>query len=105
MRLVLKDYLLQLREKDELDSLICDLLLQMGYITDSKPETGNRQYGVDIRAHNTKEILLCVVKQGNLKRSNWDVGENAVRQSLNDIQDAYMNLIGEKERKKKLGSG
>ena len=102
MRLVLKDYLLQLREKDELDSLICDLLLQMGYITDSKPETGNRQYGVDIRAHNTKEILLCVVKQGNLKRSNWDVGENAVRQSLNDIQDVYMNLIGEKERKKKL---
>lgn len=50
MRLVIKDYLSQLKEKDELDFLICDLLLQMGYITDNRPETGNRQYGVDIRA-------------------------------------------------------
>lgn len=43
MRLILKDYLLQLREKDELDLLLCDLLLQMGYITilAQKLETGN----------------------------------------------------------------
>lgn len=102
MRLVIKDYLLQLKEKDELDLLLCDLLLQMGYITDNKPETGNRQYGVDIRAHNKWEILLCVVKQGNLKRNNWDSGENAVRQSLNDIKDVYIELIKGKEREKKL---
>lgn len=102
MRLVIKDYLLQLKEKDELDLLLCDLLLQMGYITDNKPETGNRQYGVDIRAHNKWEILLCVVKQGNLKRNNWDSGENAVRQSMNDIKDVYIELIKGKEREKKL---
>lgn len=102
MRLVIKDYLIQLKEKDELDLLLCDLLLQMGYITDNRPETGNRQYGVDIRAHNEKEVLLCVVKQGNLNRKNWDSDQNAVRQSLNDIQDFYMELIKGKERDKEL---
>ena len=102
MRLVIKDYLLQLKEKDELDLLLCDLLLQMGYITDNRPESGNRQYGVDIRAHNDNEVLLCVVKQGNLNRRNWDVDQNAVRQSLNDIQDFYIELIKGKEHEKKL---
>ena len=63
MRLVIKDYLLQLKEKDELDLLLCDLLFQMGYITDNKPETGNRQYGVDIRAYNDNEILLMLRKE------------------------------------------
>ena len=93
MRLILKDYLLQLREKDELDLLICDLLLQMGYITDTRPKTGNRQYGVDIRAHNAKEIFLCVVEQGNIDRSIWDSGPNSVRQSLNEILDVYIEFI------------
>ena len=102
MRLVIKDYLLQLKEKDELDLLLCDLLFQMGYITDNKPKTGNRQYGVDIRAYNDNKILLTVVKQGNLNRKNWDSDQNAVRQSLNDIQDTYIEFIKGKDRKKEL---
>ena len=102
MRLVIKDYLLQLKEKDELDLLLCDLLFQMGYITDNKPKTGNRQYGVDIRAYNDNEILLTIVKQGNLNRRNWDSDQNAVRQSLNDIQDTYIEFIKGKDRKKEL---
>jgi len=65
----------------------------MGYAMDSRPETGNRQYGVDIYAHTKKEILLCVVKQGNLSRKNWDTDPNSVRQSLNEIRDTYIRLI------------
>lgn len=102
MRLVIKDYLLLLKEKDELDLLLCDLLLQMGYVTDNRPETGNRQYGVDIHAHNSKEVLLCVVKQGNIDRKNWDSGPNAVRQSINEIKDTYIGLINRIERIKSL---
>lgn len=102
MRLIIKDYLLLLKEKDELDLLLCDLLLQMGYITDNRPETGNRQYGVDILAHNSKEVLLCVVKQGNLDRKNWDSGPNAVRQSINEIKDTYIGLIPKIDRIKHL---
>lgn len=102
MRLILKDYLIQLKEKDELDLLVCDLLLQKGFVTDNRPETGNRQYGVDIHAHNSKEILLCVVKQGNLERKNWDSGPNAVRQSINEIKDTYIGLINGIKPTKKL---
>ena len=93
MRLIIKDYLLQLKEKDELDLLLCDVLFQMGYITENRPKTGNRQYGVDIRAQNEDELLLCVVKQGNMTRQNWNSGQNAVRQSLDEIQDSYINII------------
>lgn len=102
MRLIIKDYLLQLKEKDELDLLLCDVLFQMGYITENRPKTGNRQHGVDIRAQNEDELLLCVVKQGNLTRQNWNSGQNAVRQSLDEIQDSYLGLITGKEREKKL---
>ena len=93
MRLVIKEYLLMLKEKDELDLLLCDLLFQMGYIVDSVPKTGNRQYGVDIRAHNQEETMLFVVKQGDLNRKKWDSDSNAVRQSLDEIKDVYSELI------------
>ena len=102
MRLIIKDYLSQLKEKDELDLLLCDIILQMGYATDNIPKTGNRQYGVDIRAHNEKEILLFVVKQGDLTRSNWNSDQNSVRPSLDEIQDAYLNYINGTDRNKKL---
>lgn len=102
MRLIIKDYLLQLKEKDELDLLLCDVLFQMGYITENRPKTGNRQFGVDIRAQNEDELLLCVVKQGNMTRQNWNSGQNAIRQSLDEIQDCYLGLIKGKEREKKL---
>ena len=50
MRLVLEEYLKTLREKDELDLLLCDLLLLEGYTVFNRPRTGERQYGVDILA-------------------------------------------------------
>lgn len=102
MRLIIKDYLACLKEKDELDLLLCDLLLQMGYVTHNVPKTGNRQYGVDIRADNENELLLFVIKQGDMNRKNWDDGQNAVRQSLNEIRDCYMSLINGSDRNKKL---
>lgn len=93
MRLIIKDFLLQLKEKDELDLLICKLLLQMGYVTQNNPKTGNRQYGVDIRARKGKETILCVIKQGDLTRKIWDSDSNAVRQSLDEIFDCYLNMV------------
>ena len=102
MRLIIKDYLLHLKEKDELDLLLCDVLLQMGFITDNRPKTGNRQYGVDIRAHNEESLLLCTVKQGDLNRKNWDSDPNSVRQSLNEIHDCYLRLLTDQDRQKNL---
>lgn len=102
MRLIIKEYLASLKEKDELDFLVADLLFEQGYITDNKPETGNRQFGVDIQAHRRKELLLCVIKQGNLNRQNWDGNPNAVRSSLNEIRDVYIRMLSNEQCKKKI---
>lgn len=91
MKLIIRDYLLSLKEKDELDTILCDLCFQMGYTLSSIPKTGNRQYGVDISASNASEVLLFVVKQGNISRATWDNNQNSVRQSLNDIKDSYFH--------------
>ena len=90
---------MQLKEKDELDYLLCDLLRQKGYVIDSIPKTGNRQYGVDIQAYSRSEFLYFVVKQGNIDRRIWDTDPNAVRQSINEIIDVHLSLLPHNERK------
>ncbi|MEI8572892.1 hypothetical protein U737_00135 [Methylomonas sp. LW13] len=96
MKLVISEYLRTLKERDELDRLLPDLLLEMGYVPVARPQTGNRQYGVDIAARGKNadtgidELLLLVVKQGDISRSEWDSGNQAVRQSINEIFDVYL---------------
>lgn len=102
MRLIVKEYVSQLKEKDELDILISRIFVQKGYIVDNLPKTGNRQYGVDIQLHNNKEILLFVVKQGNIDRDTWDGNVNAVRSSLNEISDVAINLMTFEEKQKDI---
>lgn len=102
MRLIVKEYIAQLKEKDELDLLLCELYNQKGYIPDNRPKTGNRQYGVDIQMHNATELLLFVVKQGNIDRSTWSGNQNAVRESLEEIRDAYLNMLTVAEMKKRI---
>jgi hypothetical protein len=50
MKLIIKDYLASLKERNELDALLPTLLSQMGLTILSAPSIGNRQYGVDISA-------------------------------------------------------
>ena len=102
MLLIIKNYLQTLKEKDELDLLLCDLLLQSGYILDSIPKTGSRQFGVDIQAHSKTELLLLVVKQGNIDRTVWSGGPNAVRQSLDEIFDVSLRNLSPSDQKKKI---
>ncbi len=102
MRLIVKEYIAHLKEKDELDILLCELYNQKGYISDNRPKTGNRQYGVDIQMHNASEILLFVVKQGNIDRGMWEGNPNAVRESLNEVRDVYLNMLTATEMKKKI---
>ena len=74
----------------------------MGYNINSIPKTGNRQYGVDIQANNDNELLLFVVKQGNITRTLWDSNPNSVRQSLNEILDVYLNTLTLSEKEKSI---
>lgn len=96
MKLILAQYLSTLKERDEFDKLLPDLLLSMGYVPISKPQTGVRQYGVDLAAvgispeDGIRELLLCVIKCGDIGRNEWDSGPQSVRQSLNDVFDVYL---------------
>lgn len=102
MRLIIKEYILQLKEKDELDDLLSELFVQKGYIADNQPKTGNRQFGVDIQLHNDKELLLLVVKQGDITRDVWDGNKNAVRPSLDEIKDVAIKSLTYEELQKKI---
>lgn len=96
MKLVIAEYLRTLRERDELDRLLPDLLIEMGYVPVARPQTGNRQYGVDIAARGKNfetgadELLLLVVKQGDIGRPEWDGSSQAIYQSINDIFHVYL---------------
>jgi hypothetical protein len=95
MKLVIREYLASLREREELDAMLPNLLSEMGLTVYSRPSRGTRQYGVDIAAVGTAEggerkVYLFSVKQGDLNRQDWDGTPQALRSSLNEIRDAYI---------------
>lgn len=97
MKLVLSEYLRTLKERNELDSLLPRLLLSMGIISQTKTQTGTRQFGVDLAAvgpdpeDDIKKLFLFVIKRGDLGRTEWDSGPQSIRQSLNEIFDTYLS--------------
>ncbi|MET3821101.1 hypothetical protein ACVK00_000015 [Burkholderia sp. PvR073] len=100
MRLIISQFLRTLRERDEFDRLLPDLLLAMGYVPLAKPQTGVRQFGVDLAAvgkspaDGVEELLLLVIKQGDLGRRDWDNGDpTSVRPSLNEVLDVYSTKL------------
>lgn len=97
MRLVLREYLSMLRESGELDVLLPDLLLAMGIEPLTRPSIGTRQYGVDVTAvgpdptdGGREKLFLFTAKRGDITRSDWDTGKQAVRPSFNEILDVYL---------------
>ena len=95
MKLILTEYLASLKERGELDVIMPDLLSEIGFTVISRPSIGTKQYGVDVvaigkGAKDVRCIYLISIKPGDLKRSGWDVGEQSLRTSLNQILDVYV---------------
>ena len=96
MKLIIREYLSLLKESNELDRVLPDLLLMMGIEPISHAQVGVRQYGVDVAAvgeynDEGKVLMLFTIKQGDLGRSDWDVNEQSIRQSLDEIKDVYLD--------------
>lgn len=96
MRLIIREYLSLLKEDGELDAILPTLLLAMNVVPISSVQKGHRQDGVDVSAvgkdeNGVKTLFLFLVKQGDLSRGDWNSGPQAVRQSLDDIKDIYLN--------------
>jgi hypothetical protein len=95
MKLVFRQYLSSLRERNELDAVLPDLLSELGYTVISRPTVGTRQYGVDVAAvgidsDGKRKLFLFSIKQGDLTRADWDGNPQALRSSINDILDIYI---------------
>jgi len=95
MKLLFRQYLASLRERDELDAILPDLLSELGYTVYSRPQRGTAQAGVDIAAvgkddDGVRKLFLFSVKQGDLTRQSWDGTPQALRSSLNEILDIYI---------------
>ena len=106
MKSILKEYLRGLKERKELDSLLPSLLSTMGLNVITEPSIGTTQHGVDCYAvgrmpdESDSNVYLLTIKSGDLSKTNWDNGEQAVRASLNEILDAYLkNRILEEHKK------
>lgn len=109
MKLILKEYLRSLKERNELDALLPDLLTEMGMIVTSLPQRGTRQNGVDIMAvgKNTNQedtVFLFSVKDGDLNRTHWNGdSDQALRPSIEEIIDVYIpNRIPQEHKNKKV---
>lgn len=95
MKFVLREYIGLLKEDKELDSLLSDLLFNMGVVPLTKPMRG-RQHGVDISAagldpeDGKKKLFLLIAKQGDFSRANWNNGVNAIRPTLDEVLDVYL---------------
>ncbi|NWE23957.1 hypothetical protein HX803_32525, partial [Pseudomonas sp. P7548] len=83
IQLVLSHYLSGLRERDELDALLPDLLLAMGHSVLSRAQVGVNQGGVDVlstqvNADGETEAFLFVIKFGNVNRNDFYSGQQAI---------------------------
>lgn len=97
MKLVIREYLASLKERDELDAVLPDLLTELGFTVYSRPTRGTRQYGVDVAAVGTgrdgvRRVHLFSVKSGDLNRNEWNTASpQSLRPSLDEIIDHYIS--------------
>jgi len=95
VKLLIRDYLASLKEREELDAILPDLLSELGFTIISRPQRGTQQRGVDIAAvglddDGERKVFLFSVKAGDLSRQDWDGTPQALRSSLNEILDVYI---------------
>jgi len=109
MKLIIKEYLASLREREELDAALPDLLSQMGMNVFSRPGKGTRQDGVDVAAVGSidgeeETVYLFSIKPGDLRRPDWNnTSPQSLRPSLDQIQDVFIrNRLPRQHREKKI---
>lgn len=95
IQLVLSHYLAGLRERDELDALLPELLKAMGHSVISRPQIGVSEAGVDVVStkedeNGTVEVFLFVIKFGDLGRNDFYVGKNGVDPSIREANNDFV---------------
>ncbi len=104
LQLVLQNYLASLRERDELDALLPELLIAMGHSVVSRPQVGVAQAGVDIASlypgsDGSEEVFLFILKFGDVGRADLFTGQQAIQPSIREAYtDFARNRLSEAQR-------
>ena len=108
MKLLIRDYIGSLKEREDLDAILPDLLSELGFNVYSRPGRGTASAGVDIAAvgddedGQRKKVLLFSVKQGDLTRQDWNGTPQALRLSLEEILDVTLQTIPARYKRLKV---
>lgn len=93
-RVILQQYLADMRERDELDLLLPELLVTMGHTVLSRPQRGSRQSGVDclseIRTADGRAAYLFIIKQGDVDRKEFFASPNGIEPSVREAKTDYI---------------
>lgn len=91
MLFLVQDYLASLKEREELDAILPDLLRAMGFQIVKLAFRGEVEHGVDIAAIGREDgetvLYLIQVKAGDIDAEMWDSGPNAIRPTLDNLLD------------------
>jgi len=95
IQLVLSHYLSGLRERDELDALLPELLQAMGHSVHSRAQIGVNQGGVDVMstkedAQGKTEVFLFIIKFGNVNRNDFYGTQQAISPSIRQAYTEYV---------------
>jgi len=95
MKLIIRDYLGGLKEREELDAILPDLLSELGFRVISRPQRGTTQLGVDVAAvgpdeDGERKLFLFSIKPGDLTRADWTGTPQSLRPSLDQILEIYI---------------
>ncbi len=116
IRLVLTHYLATLRERNELDALLPELLVAMGHNVLSRAQVGVPQGGVDVLSSlaapdGQEEAFLFIIKFGDIGREDLYAGAQAIQPSVREASTEYVqnrlpaNLRGGHKRLVVLSNG
>lgn len=95
IKLVLSHYLAGLRERNELDALLPELLTAIGHSVLSVAQVGVNQAGVDVvstypGADGKKVVYLFVIKFGDVGREGFFGGKQAIEPSIREASGTYV---------------
>ena len=95
IRLVLTHYLATLRERNELDALLPELLVAMGHNLLSRAQVGVPQGGVDVLSSfaapgTDEEAFLFIIKFGDIGREDLYAGAQSIQPSVREASTEYV---------------
>lgn len=95
IQLLLSHYLAGLRERDELDALLPDLLREMGHSVLSRAQVGVDQGGVDVvttavNDYGVKEVFLFIIKFGDLGKQDFVGGPQSIDPSIRRASSEFV---------------